>query len=584
MAPLHSLQSVSISPNGGPLSHSQPLQSEYPPPPPVWTAPVPSAGTVFTVSPSQWLPSTFSHAAGILVCPSAQTVQPIVITAASLNTTPTTLLIAPQPALPFSSPTEIRHSNSAPFFTEMNGAVSVPTYGSETVTQSPGHWSSVPSTSFIPVQFEAGSLTTNAAPSPHPVSMYLGMVQAPILSGGAGVLNKPTIYLISNVLSLVQATDILWKAVSTAFPVCTTTTSAVSSTGQTLPSPTDNRWLFCTHQFLRFGKPNSMLQAAHQTGASSDHTSSVKLPSLGQIQNMWLRIRELRRVIAKAQESVASSSESSVMGRNSAQIQRLKSEHERLMTLFRLVIIARIDALSESRDSGVYNGSSNDTIKNTLSSADLQVELKLMQYYLRILGGDTVAAKGGPVFTSGPRLRRASSPLLEGKTVSEQHGSIPKPTDLLNVAHETSSGPLTSTPRSESSLNQSIASCTETLSPSSRPSPTHNPPNVPVPMDDLFTPGESTEPPSSPMTTDVLFELWDSVAKDNAQLIQTKTQNEDVYCSSLPESLLHGSCGSSAKTDNHHFQCDTNDIIHQPMSTEPFDLLDNQTHANKIDV
>ncbi|THD27013.1 hypothetical protein D915_002220 [Fasciola hepatica] len=36
--------------------------------------------------------------------------------------------------------------------------------------------------------------------------------------------------------------------------------------------------------------------------------------------------------------------------------------------------------------------------------------------------------------------------------------------------------------------------------------------------------------------------------------------------------------------DNHHFQCDTDDIIHQPMSTEPFDPLDNQMHANKIDV
>ncbi|THD26783.1 hypothetical protein D915_002345 [Fasciola hepatica] len=597
MAPFHSLQSVSISPNGGPLSHSQPLQSAYPPPPPVWTAPVPSAGTVFTVSPSQWPLPTVSHAAGILVCPSAQTVQPVVRTAASLNTTPTTLLIAPQPALPFSSPTEIRHSNSAPFFTEMNGAISVPTHGSETVTQSLGHWSSVPSTSLIPVQFEAGSLSTNAAPNPHPIGMYLGMVQAPMLSGGAGVLNKPTIYLTSNVLSLAQATDILCKAVSTASPVCTTTTSAVFSTGQTLPSPTDNGWLFAhTSSFDSenrtvtesgaFHFNSRMLQSTHQTGASGDHTSSVELPSLGQIQNMWLRIRELRRVIAKAQESVASSSESSVMGRNSAQIQQLKSEHERLVTLFRLVIIARIDALNWGA-----------LIKNTLSSADLQVELKLMQYYLRILGGDTVAAEGGSVFTSGPRLRRASSPLLEGKTVSEQHGSIPKPTDLLDVAHETSSGPLTSTPRSESSLNQSIASCTETLSPSSwfngsraaefnrgRSSPTHNPPNVPVPMDDMFTPGESSEPPSSPMTTDVLFELWDSVAKDNAQLIQTDTQNADVHCSSLPESLRHGSCGSSAKMDNHHFQCDTDDIIHQPMSTEPFDPPDNQMHANKIDV
>ncbi|THD27012.1 hypothetical protein D915_002219 [Fasciola hepatica] len=132
-----------------------------------------------------------------------------------------------------------------------------------------------------------------------------------------------------------------------------------------------------------------MLQSTHQTGASGDHTSSVGLLSPVQIQNMWLRIHELHRVIAKTQESVASSSESSVMGRNSAQIRRLKSEHERLVTLFRLVTIARIDALSESRDSGVYSGNSDDKIKNTLSSADLQMELKLMQYYLRILGGDS---------------------------------------------------------------------------------------------------------------------------------------------------------------------------------------------------
>lgn len=121
--PLHPVQSVSVSSSSGQSAQSHSTSSVYPQPPPIWTAPNPSTGAVFTVSPSSWPLSTVSQTGGIIVCPRPQGMQPVLKATASISTTPTALLIASQPALPVRSPTELRHSNSAPFFTEMGSTV-----------------------------------------------------------------------------------------------------------------------------------------------------------------------------------------------------------------------------------------------------------------------------------------------------------------------------------------------------------------------------------------------------------------------------------------------------------------------------
>lgn len=124
-----------------------------------------------------------------------------------------------------------------------------------------------------------------------------------------------------------------------------------------------------------------------------------------------------------------------------------------------------------------------------------------MQHYLRVLGDGTTTVESAPAFGSGPRLRRASSPLLEGKAAVEQLRSMPKPGNLLEAAHIASSGPLTSTPRTESfwseqttlragpSFTKASFNGSQSAELSRGRSPSiHNLQDIPVRVDDLLTP------------------------------------------------------------------------------------------------
>ncbi|VDP77423.1 unnamed protein product [Echinostoma caproni] len=393
-------------------------------------------------------------------------------------------------------------------------STTVPTCGPETVTQSSHRYlNSVGSTSLIPIKLGTANLPMSGAPTSHPIGMYLGMVQTPVLPNVSGLVSKPTIYLTPSVLSLTQATDLLCQTVPTVASAGAATTPTVSITNPTGASVTDPGQLFAQSNSFgpesqtvpasgSFHSGQNALQSTQLSCTPSDHLSSGELPSLSQIENMWLRIRELRRTLAKARESAASSiAEGAESGQVAAEIKQLESEHERLATLFRLVIIERIDAL-ESQDSGVYTSSSDGLNANpSSSSADLQLELNLMCSYLRKLGGGTVTLENGP--TSCFRVRRASSPLLDAKADTGYNHLTRAPSCISGPIHVTISGPLTSTPRVVPFLSHGSPSGDEAFLSGSWLNGTHTAPlsrnrsspmqhhlsGEGIQMDDLLTPG-----------------------------------------------------------------------------------------------
>ncbi|VDP77424.1 unnamed protein product [Echinostoma caproni] len=88
------------------------------------------------------------------------------------------------------------------------------------------------------------------------------------------------------------------------------------------------------------------------------------------------------------------------------------------------------------------------------------------------------------------------------------------------------------------------------------------------------------------MTTDVLFELWDSMAKDNPQSVQSRPQSEvaSAHCSSLPRNLGHGLYGSFLKTNNEHhpISCDVSGDASEPIDmVGHFDPMHEKMHADE---
>ncbi|GAA40183.1 MKL/myocardin-like protein 2 [Clonorchis sinensis] len=83
-------------------------------------------------------------------------------------------------------------------------------------------------------------------------------------------------------------------------------------------------------------------------------------PTLVQIEHIWLRVRQLRRRIAKEQAlDIQSDVKQEETEERSGRLQALMQEHEQLAVLCRLLVIERIDALDEMIDSGFQNGAAD---------------------------------------------------------------------------------------------------------------------------------------------------------------------------------------------------------------------------------
>ncbi|CAH8513270.1 unnamed protein product [Dicrocoelium dendriticum] len=297
---------------------------------------------------------------------------------------------------------------------------------------------------------------------------------------------------------------------------------------------------------------------------SSTANSSGLPPSLSQIEDVWLRIRQLRQRIAKlnltstmnevkSEEVDLVAQPDNVRGPPSpSRFNQLVEEHDRLAVLCRLLVIERIDALDEQMGTTGNSGNSDSAFGSEDSASRLQVERNLMDSYLCKLGGTDLLNR---VSSPSARCRRSSSPL--------PHSTVPLPLATLvevpglcpalmsTAASSTWSSCITSTPRFEPTVSRASGFSTSEPAASAEEQPASRPidrfPKVhshsldrlgqcngevgynTVP-EDACAPCDPTEPPPpSPMTTDALFELWSSVLKD------TSTDPNPVTCPTLQD-------------------------------------------------
>ncbi|KAF8567526.1 RPEL repeat protein [Paragonimus westermani] len=290
-----------------------------------------------------------------------------------------------------------------------------------------------------------------------------------------------------------------------------------------------------------------------QSNSSSTH-STGQPPSLNQIEEIWLRIRQLRRQIAKerAMESwhIVKSETDGIQVPQPNLLHDLVQEHDRLAVLCRLLVIDRIDALDELIDSGVDDSGSFDSPSSTgcPPTSRLQVERNLMDSYLRKLGGSALVSQISSPMHNG--LRRSSSPSLNsthlvdsccvactpgaslssstnyqlpvGCTSADAHYVMATSTPRASLAHETTNltGGCTipATLGSRMHLALSWSDGLQKLDGHSADRLIYSSQAVTdVSMGCPILNSETLEPAPSPTTVDAFFELWNSVFKDSAK-------------------------------------------------------------------
>ncbi|KAF7232294.1 RPEL repeat protein [Paragonimus skrjabini miyazakii] len=285
--------------------------------------------------------------------------------------------------------------------------------------------------------------------------------------------------------------------------------------------------------------------SAHSTGQP---------PSLNQIEDIWLRIRQLRRQIAKerAMESwhtVKSETEGSQVPEPNL-LHDLMQEHDRLAVLCRLLVIDRIDALDELIDSGVDDSCSFNSPSSVGCSptSRLQVERNLMDSYLRKLGGSALVNQISSPMHNG--LRRASSPSLNSTPLVDSCYVVSTPVTSLSSStnYQLSVGcnsadahcvMTTSTPRASLPYETTnlTSGCTIPTTLGSRMHLALSWSDGLQKLDGHSTDrliyssqavtdaslgcpilnSETLEPAPSPSTVDAFFELWNSIFKDSTK-------------------------------------------------------------------
>ncbi|TGZ58120.1 hypothetical protein CRM22_009743 [Opisthorchis felineus] len=307
------------------------------------------------------------------------------------------------------------------------------------------------------------------------------------------------------------------------------------------------------NSYVRSDCPLDLKHSAHKS----------EPPTLVQIEHIWLRVRQLRRRIAKEQAlDIQSDVKQEETEERSGRLQALMQEHEQLAVLCRLLVIERIDALDEMIDSGFQDGSADLGLSSgrflnsgllsssSNSTSGLQVERNLMYSYLRKLGGSALV---NCVSSPTVRSRRSSSPLLHVKptlettpnqvsasAVDRSHSSEIGLTSVPCVAstprlRHISFDPNAELPGVSLSRIHTASSWSDGLQILyNRPAAYTDGGATREEVDHITK--EPMEPPPSPLTTDALFELWDSVLKDTNKT-NKDASSEPILDSALPHDL-----------------------------------------------
>ncbi|OON22167.1 RPEL repeat protein, partial [Opisthorchis viverrini] len=503
----------------------------------------------------------------------------------------------------------LRHSSSAPHmiddtYPQQAGNTAVLETNHNTIPATSVQLSSMASTSLILVQVAADAPFSTLPSIPISISQQIPFVplskpfvessvcyasspsNLPLASGAIGVsqtIQSQTAYSTQN--------DFNGSAESCfQSPVSSSDQSRRSSNVVQGPANESQQFLVTTivdpcaqvNSYVCSDCPVDLKHSAHNNGP----------PTLVQIEHIWLRVRQLRRRIAKEQAlDIQSDVKQEESDERSGRLQALMQEHEQLAVLCRLLVIERIDALDEMIDSGFQNGAADPGLSSgrfpnsgllsssSNSTSGLQLERNLLYSYLRKLGGSALV---NCVSSSTVRSRRSSSPLLHvkpalettpnqvsGSAVDRSHSSEIGLTSVPYVASTPRLRHISFDPNAElpgvslsrihtasswsdglQILNNRSAAYTDggatreevdhitilLMICSKLPTITDHfllnfPTSIPV-----VTSKEPMEPPPSPLTTDALFELWDSVLKD------TNKTNEDsssvpILDNGLPQDL-----------------------------------------------
>ncbi|XP_018654783.1 myocardin-related transcription factor [Schistosoma mansoni] len=263
---------------------------------------------------------------------------------------------------------------------------------------------------------------------------------------------------------------------------------------------------------------------------------STPSTTLHQIEEMWLRIRQLRRNIEQTKNSQYSSNDPETLS-VPANLEYLQQEHNRLAVLCRLLIIERLDTLDEISANGTRFFESNDS-----SSSDFKIERNLLNSYLRRLGGSILTNSLSSPNTESILSTDSSSFLFE--QLSCGHTTNYTTCNTLRtpgISFFSDSYPMTPESRFDDHGNDDEQICSDLQ-------------NSPVsghlkscaydnPLEQL----------PSPMTTDILFELWNSVVEDTSGQSMLTTNTVTTTGSTIVDS-------SNAKmnSNNHHGMIITN--------------------------
>ncbi|CAH8677530.1 unnamed protein product [Schistosoma rodhaini] len=324
----------------------------------------------------------------------------------------------------------------------------------------------------------------------------------------------------------------------------------------------------------------SPVASSNPTGGESggDGCTGFSTPSttLHQIEEMWLRIRQLRRNIEQTKSSQYSSNDPETLS-VPANLEYLQQEHNRLAVLCRLLIIERLDTLDEISANGTRFFESNDS-----SSSDFKIERNLLNSYLRRLGGSILTNSLSSPNTESILSTDSSSFLFE--QLSCGHTTNYTTCNTLRtpgISFFSDSYPMT--PESRFDDHGSVEFTDITTSSSNNNSSSHELFNHEQQLilnnDEMLNhrrnedDGEQIcsdlqnspvsghlkscaydnplEQLPSPMTTDILFELWNSVVEDTSGQSMLTTNTVTTTGSTIVDS-------SNAKMNsNNHHACST---------------------------
>ncbi|CAH8631415.1 unnamed protein product [Heterobilharzia americana] len=245
-------------------------------------------------------------------------------------------VLVAQPCVP------LRHSVSAPFFSETSSESSAAT---GTRFQIPSGQGNISSTTLIPVTFLVDSASESDQISQIPVSSVgLQFVRT--------ATKQSVVCVTPNLFPDAQTSNNGFGSenVNTSYYPVTDHLSKLNYTSSSQPLPLStsiDSLSSCSETRSAHHIPvQNLLDNPVILYSQVGRTGSPSSTTLHQIEEMWLRIRQLRRNIAQSTTSQYISVDGETAS-NPGNLEHLQQEHNRLAVLCRLLIIERLDTLDE---------------------------------------------------------------------------------------------------------------------------------------------------------------------------------------------------------------------------------------------